>query len=42
MALLEPSVRKIAVDNPEQAPHGRAAVAALGGLVKCALPVNLP
>jgi molybdate transport system substrate-binding protein len=28
-ALLSPSVRKIAIANPEHAPHGRAAVAAM-------------
>jgi molybdate transport system substrate-binding protein len=31
-ALLEPSVRKIAVANPEHAPYGRAAVAAMKAL----------
>jgi molybdate transport system substrate-binding protein len=31
-ALLEPSVRKIAVANPEHAPYGRAAVAAIKAL----------
>ena len=31
-ALLEPSVRKIAVANPEHAPYGRAAVAAMKSL----------
>jgi molybdate transport system substrate-binding protein len=31
-ALLEPSVRKIAVANPEHAPYGRAAVAAMNAL----------
>jgi molybdenum ABC transporter molybdate-binding protein len=31
-ALLEPSIRKIAVSNPEHAPYGRAAVAAMKAL----------